>query len=399
MIKVGIIEPVGSHGGNDVYNNSLAKTIAKNEKMDVVIYSSDSIEESSNIKSKSFFKNVYNQQILLKKIFKYIFGILKSMIDAKTRRVDIIHLHFFGFSLLDYFNLLIAKYIFRFKVVGTMHDIKSFADFGNKNNIINFQWWRKVNISNFIQKLDGIIVHTDYAKKTVLDKAKKYNFKTLNLARIYGADFDYSSLKNNKKDILKSRNRVNFPHNKKIILFFGQIKKVKNLLVVLKALKIVKKIRKDFYLIIAGKVWRDDILSYEKFISENKLKQYIDLRPEFVNNNDVPYYFNGSDIIIIPYKKIYNSGVLIRSMSYSKTIIASDLFPFKEFIENNVNGFLFKNDNHDDLAKQLIQILDYDQEKLERIGYLAKESLQLKFKINDISNQYFNFYKKINDKK
>ena len=395
MTKIGIIEPVGSHGGIDIYNYSLVKAIAKNRKIEVVLYSSDSIKESSNIKSKSFFKNVYNQKILLKKIFKYTFGILKSMIDARTRKVDIIHLHFFGFSILDYFNLLITKYIFRFKVVGTIHDIESFADFGNKNKFINFQWWRKINIFNFIQKLDGIIVHTDYAKKIVLDRVKKNNIKNLNISRIYGSDFDYNSLKSNKKDSIESRNKVNLPNDKKVILFFGQIKKVKNLSVVLKALKTVKKIRKDFLLVIAGKVWRDDISYYEKFISKNKLEKYIDMRPEFISNDDVSYYFNGADLIVIPYKKVYNSGVLIRSMSYSKTIIASDLLPFKEFITDDVNGFIFYNDNHDHLAKYLIKILDYDDERLKKIGELAKESLQSKFDINKISNQYSNFYEKI----
>ena len=395
MTKIGIIEPVGSHGGIDIYNYSLAKAIAKNRKIEVVLYSSDSIKESSNIKSKSFFKNVYNQKILLKKIFKYIFGILKSMIDARTRKVDIIHLHFFGFSIIDYFNLLITKYIFRFKVVGTIHDIESFADFGNKNKIINFQWWRKVNIFNFIQKLDGIIVHTDYAKKIVLDKGKKNNVKNLNISRIYGADFDYNSFKSNKKDSIESRNKVNLPNNKKVILFFGQIKKVKNLSVVFKALKTVKKFRKDFVLVVAGKVWRDDISYYEKFISKNKLEKYIDMRPKFISNDDVPHYFNGADLIVIPYKKNYNSGVLIRSMSYSKTIIASDLLPFKEFITDDVNGFLFSNDNHDHLAKCLIKILDYDDERLKKIGKLTKESLKSKFDIDKISNQYSNFYKKI----
>jgi len=66
-------------------------------------------------------------------------------------------------------------------------------------------------------------------------------------------------------------------------------------------------------------------------------------------------------MIVLPYKKIYQSGVLLMAMSYGTAVLASDLEPMREIITDNETGFLFPNNNADELADRIIKILaDYD---------------------------------------
>ena len=50
---------------------------------------------------------------------------------------------------------------------------------------------------------------------------------------------------------------------------------------------------------------------------------------KFISHSDVPYYYSAADIVILPYRKIYQSGVLMMSLSYKKPVVVSDLPSFK----------------------------------------------------------------------
>jgi glycosyltransferase involved in cell wall biosynthesis len=60
--------------------------------------------------------------------------------------------------------------------------------------------------------------------------------------------------------------------------------------------------------------------------------------------------------MILPYRRIYNSGVLMMALSYGKTVIASDLQANREIILNGVNGYLFENGNAHDLAQNILRL-------------------------------------------
>jgi len=395
MINIGMIEPVGSHGGNDIYCHNLSKSISRNSHINLILYGPDEFHSNDLFTSKAFFKNVYNSKSIILKFTKYFIGMLKSLIDAKKNNIDIIHLHFFGFSILDYLNIYLCKYFFGFKVVGTIHDIESFATFENKKNFVNLNWWRSIDLSYFLKNLNGIIVHSDFAKSLIIQNCLKKKIDPPKIFRIYASDVDYDSLDFNF-DISKSREKIRIPADKIVILFFGQIKKVKNLSLLIKSMKSVARKRNNVLLLVAGKIWKDDISLYKSLIDKYSLGDFVEIRNKFISNDLLPHYFNSADIVSLPYKKIYNSGVLIRAMSFSKAIVASDIPVFKEFITNSEDGVLFRNNDSVSLSNQLLNLISLKDDSRFEMGKLAKESLMKKIDIDIISNQYYNFYKFIN---
>lgn len=386
-MKIGIIEPVGAHGGNDIYDLNLLSSLGMQYNTEATLFTCNETKFKQGLRIKLFYKNIYGDRNKFFRILPYLQGTFKSLLYAKKNKIDIIHLHFFGFNSLEYFNLYLAKIVFSFKVVGTIHDIEPFEKYPNNSNAIH-------SYKKFIKLMDGIVVHTDYAREELLNKIGTELNSHKKIKKILACDLDYSTLNNNYIDKSMARDKLALPKDRNIILFFGQIKKVKGLDVLLKAMSNIKKHDSEILLLVAGKVWKDDFSKYENLIKKHSLDYNIDLRIDFVNNNYVQYYFNAVDLIILPYKKNYNSGVLIRAMSFATPVIASGFGPFSEFIDNTRNGFLFETGDETALASTIIDALK-NKEELKKIGQMGKQFIKKEFSLQEIGKQYKNFYEQL----
>ena len=122
---------------------------------------------------------------------------------------------------------------------------------------------------------------------------------------------------------------------------------------------------------------------YQKIIDKNNLRDNIVLHTKFISHNDIDHYYCASDLVVLPYKKIYQSGVLMMALSYQRAALTSDLPPLKEFIVDNENGFLFKSEDIDDLSVRINLILS-DKKKLEIVQKNAGRLINEKFSWNEI---------------
>ena len=77
-----------------------------------------------------------------------------------------------------------------------------------------------------------------------------------------------------------------------------------------------------------------------------------------IPNEWVEAYYEAADLVVLPYKRIYQSGVLLLSMSYGRPVLTSDLPAFMEIIEHGENGFLFESENAEDLADKIMDLAE-----------------------------------------
>ena len=85
------------------------------------------------------------------------------------------------------------------------------------------------------------------------------------------------------------------------------IKSVKGLDVLLKAMPEIIKSNPNILLLIAGKPWRDDFSKYEDLINDLKIRKYCQLEIKFIDHKDVSSFYSASDIVVLPYRKIYKA--------------------------------------------------------------------------------------------
>ena len=370
--KVAIIDPLGAHGSSHHFYLFGQASGLLNNDVELSLYTNNETPspEINGLKFFTFYKEIFKSKSKIINGIKWIIGTILSVFHARFSGISIFHFHIFYTNILVLFNLLFVKILFG-KVVLTVHDVSSFSNSSNSSII-----------EKLIYKLtDRIITHNEFSKLEILN----VNADSSSCISIvpHGS---YTPFINIQYDKEKSKEQLGIPNNRRILLFFGMIKKVKGLEVLLSALKGVIKKNPDVLLVIAGRVWENDFSAYQKIIDENNLSAYILLHTKFIPQEDVEHYYCASDLVILPYKKIYQSGVLMMTLSYERPALVSDLPPLKEIISDNENGFLFKAENVSDLTAKLNSILS-DEGLMEEVRAKGTELINTKYDWGEIGRQ------------
>jgi glycosyltransferase involved in cell wall biosynthesis len=92
-------------------------------------------------------------------------------------------------------------------------------------------------------------------------------------------------------------------------------------------------------LIIAGGV--KDAASADQLRAAGAGRAGVDLRLQFVPDADLPLWFAAADVLVLPYRKLLTSAVLLWAMSYGVPVVAPDLPPVRELVQEGQQGFLF----------------------------------------------------------
>jgi glycosyltransferase involved in cell wall biosynthesis len=194
--------------------------------------------------------------------------------------------------------------------------------------------------------IDGVIVHNRFSKESF---EKSFAFKKPISIISHGNYIPFVEM-------------LPLPKRKKLInlLFFGQIKEVKGLDTLLKAMQLVMTVNQNYRLKIVGRPWKTSAGRYETMIRELGLSEVVSTQFNYIEHAKVLEYYEWADIVVLPYKRIYQSGVLLLSWSYGRTVIASDLDPFTEAISDLKNGFLFKSEDAESLAACILS-LNFDR--------------------------------------
>lgn len=60
--------------------------------------------------------------------------------------------------------------------------------------------------------------------------------------------------------------------------------------------------------------------TYQKIIDENKMSEFVKVDIKCIYDNDIKYYYWACDVAIVPYKDVYQSGVIQLRYAFSKAI-------------------------------------------------------------------------------
>ena len=85
------------------------------------------------------------------------------------------------------------------------------------------------------------------------------------------------------------------------------------------------------------------------------------LRADFIPDEETEVYFKAADVLVLPYRHIYQSGVLFLAYGFGLPVLASDVGSLRDDIVEGKTGFLFRSEDAVDLAKK---IMDYFQSEL-----------------------------------
>lgn len=374
-MRVAIIEPVGGHGGMNYYDFSLAEGLVA-AGATVTLYTCDktAVGQGLTFDVKQTFKKIWGTDHKILRASRFFFCLLKTLVDARLKRIDIVHFHFFHYTKMELLCVLLGR-LFRFRIVVTAHDVESFSSDSSKSAA-----------GKILAKVDKVIAHNNVSAKELIECL---NFPVGRIAIIPHGNYLNTII--NRPSPAEARQTLNLPPDAPVLLFFGQIKKVKGLDILLQALPPVISKFPTLKLVIAGKFWQDDFINYEKIIMKNNLRKNIDLHIKYIPDKEVAKFYCSADVVVLPYRKIYQSGVLLMAMSYGVPVVASDLEGMVEIISDGKNGYIFEKNNVGHLSLKLIDILSNPIEA-EKVATLGTEFVRKNHSWQHIGNKTYSVY-------
>ncbi len=141
------------------------------------------------------------------------------------------------------------------------------------------------------------------------------------------------------------------PHDK-TLLFFGNIAPYKGLEYLVAAFSKILREESGYRLIIAGRpkggerYWQQ----IEETITRLGIKERIVRRIEYVPDEQTELYFKAADVLMLPYTRIFQSGVLFLGYAFGLPVIATDVGSLRDDIVEGETGFLCRAEDPDDLA-------------------------------------------------
>ncbi len=89
-------------------------------------------------------------------------------------------------------------------------------------------------------------------------------------------------------------------------------------------------------------------------------KGRITIRADYVPDEETELYFKAADVFVLPYRHIYQSGVLFLGYSFGLPVIAADVGALKDEILEGKTGFVFKPEDPIDLAATIERYFSSD---------------------------------------
>ena len=111
----------------------------------------------------------------------------------------------------------------------------------------------------------------------------------------------------------------------------------------------------------------------------------------FLPDNKLYQYINDSDIIVLPYRRISQSGVLLLALNTRRIIITSDLPTFKETLKGFPEDAFFKSEDPKDMARV---IADYCNGNINTQSIMeAIENLNVLYSWSESAKKTIKLYK------
>jgi len=153
-----------------------------------------------------------------------------------------------------------------------------------------------------------------------------------------------------------ARLKLRLPAQKKTILFFGNIARYKGLDDLIRALPELKSRLGTFRILVAGGVKKGEecyLKQVQQLAEELEVSDVLDFRIDYIPENEVELYFKAADLLVLPYKMIFQSGVLFLSYSFGLPVVATDAGSLRNDVVEGKTGFVSRCDDPADLAAQI----------------------------------------------
>ncbi|MBX2818367.1 MAG: glycosyltransferase family 4 protein [Rhodothermaceae bacterium] len=312
--------------------------------------------------------------------FKYLIRLYKHLKQTSSQIQTVAHFQFFRLERVETFYLLFLR-LAGIRLVYTAHNILPHES----SKIDRFLKYIVYKSSH------GIIVHSAFIKDALL---KAFNVDPNKIHVVPHGNFDHylpeTSLSNQE-----ARDELGLAEEDIVLLFFGYIRAYKGLDMLLEAFDIAASKNKRLKLVIAGMPHTAELeKSTKAFIENSAAKDRILFHGRFIPHEEIKHFFVSADLVVLPYKHIYHSGIIHLAYSYGKAVLATNVGDFSETIVQEKSGYIVPENTVESFADHLLKLAE-NEELLPDMGEYARNLSSSKYSWTDIGKQTEAVYKSV----
>jgi D-inositol-3-phosphate glycosyltransferase len=218
-------------------------------------------------------------------------------------------------------------------VVLTAHNINAARRDGGDS------WWNRLTLQIQYRLAHHLFVHTG---KMAQELTQEFGVPVERITVIpFGIN---NAVPNTAMNREEARARLGLRLEEKVLLGFGRIAPYKGLEYLTTAFRQLRADGECVRLIIAGKVdddghyWNRILVQIRDLVDRGEIL----LKTEFIPDEETEVYFKAADALVLPYRHIYQSGILYLGQSYGLPVLAADVGSFRDEIIEGKSGFIFR---------------------------------------------------------
>jgi beta-1,4-mannosyltransferase len=195
----------------------------------------------------------------------------------------------------------------------------------------------------------------------------------------------YRAVHGEPMDRPAARERLGLSGSGRLLLMFGMLKPYKNAARLIEAFRPLA--NGDVDLIIAGAPASPAYAAQLKSFAADMPN--VRLITGFIPDRDVATYFSAADLVVLPYRKVLNSGAALLALSFDRPLLAPRLGSFEE-LQAGVGAEWVHLYDDPEITTPVIEAC------LRRVGGKERDKCDLtSYEWNDISRETFSFYKTV----
>jgi len=274
-------------------------------------------------------------------------------------RPDIIHYQSFRMIRLDWVLFLVLQ-VLGAKIAFTVHDTHSLEASAVDTFIF----------SRTARRSDVLLVHNSNSRNVLIQTWKVRTGK-VRIVPHGGYDCYYS------RALSKSTARSRLGYQDELVLLaFGTIREYKGLDYLLPAVAEARHTVPPLRLIVAGRSFNAALgTRYRQQISELGLDDIVRFENRFIETAEVETLFAAADLVVLPYIRIDQSGVLFLAYTFGRPVLASSIGGLPELVREGVSGYLVRPGDTRALSDGIVKA-SAERDRLEDLGSNARKLVE-----------------------
>jgi D-inositol-3-phosphate glycosyltransferase len=255
------------------------------------------------------------------------------------------------FETFDRVFLMLYYKILGKKTLLTVHNVNA------RTRDSNDTWLNRLTLKIQYQLADHLFVHTDKMKGELVEQFD------VSISKVSVIPFGINNaVPNTSLSPGEARRRLGIAEKDRTVLFFGNIAPYKGLEYLIEAFQQVMAGCGEYRLIIAGtpknckSYWNVVLQSLSRHVIRDRILSKI----EYIPDDQTEVYFKAADVLVLPYRYIYQSGVLFLGYRFGLPVIATDVGSLRNDIIEGETGFVCRPEDPADLARVIEQYFASD---------------------------------------